>query len=71
MLNKKGKRLHYTELTTCEKGFAAKLAEVIEDRLNKLYKEHNTDWEIEDIKYSIAVKDDVIVKSALIIFAEI
>ena len=71
MLNKNGKRLHYTELTTTEKEFVGKLAQTIENRLDTLYKEHNTHWEITDIKYSIAVNDGEVVKSALIIFAEI
>ena len=39
MLNKKGKRIHYLEVTTCEDNFCAVLAENIENVLNKLYKD--------------------------------
>ena len=70
MLNKKGKRIHYLEVTTCEDNFCAVLAENIENVLNKLYKDTGSDWSIEDVKYAATTMGNDIIKSALVIFCE-
>ena len=70
MLNKKGKRLYYLEVTTCEDNFCKVLAQNIEDALEKLYKDTHVDWSVTDIKYSATTMGNDIIKSALVIFCE-
>ena len=70
MLNKKGKRLHYLEITTCEENFCKVLAQNIEDALEKLYKDTGNDWSVTDIKYTVTSLGEDLIKSALVIFSE-
>lgn len=70
MLNKKGKRLHYLEITTCNENFCEVLAANVESALEKLYKDTGSDWSVEDVKYSVTTMGSDLIKSAIVIFSE-